>query len=152
MANHSVFLPGEPHGQRSLAGYGPEGHKESETTEQLTHVRNRFSVKTRRRKWGKFFRSWRREERTNEASETAVQSGQEIFGQFDGESWNYSCISGIGLFQYFCYIPALAEICPWGVWPWDKGTDVFRETGSEAISQLCSHSKSPESIFMTATV
>ena len=31
-----VFLPGEFHGQRSLAGYSPWGHKESDTTEQLT--------------------------------------------------------------------------------------------------------------------
>ena len=31
-----VFLPGESHGQRSLAGYGPWGHKESDTTEH-TH-------------------------------------------------------------------------------------------------------------------
>ena len=30
-----VFLPGESHGQRSLAGYSPWGHKESDTTEQL---------------------------------------------------------------------------------------------------------------------
>ena len=29
----SVFLPGESHGQRSLVGYGPQGHKELETTE-----------------------------------------------------------------------------------------------------------------------
>ena len=28
-----VFLPGEPHGQRSLAGYSPQGRKESDTTE-----------------------------------------------------------------------------------------------------------------------
>ena len=28
-----VFLPGEFHGQRSLAGYSPQGCKESETTE-----------------------------------------------------------------------------------------------------------------------
>ena len=28
-----VFLPGESHGWRSLAGYGPWGHKESDTTE-----------------------------------------------------------------------------------------------------------------------
>ena len=27
-----VFLPGEFYGQRSLAGYGPQGHKETETT------------------------------------------------------------------------------------------------------------------------
>ena len=28
-----VFLPGESHGQISLAGYSPWGHKESDTTE-----------------------------------------------------------------------------------------------------------------------
>ena len=27
-----VFLPGESHGQRSLAGYSPCGHKESDMT------------------------------------------------------------------------------------------------------------------------
>ena len=30
-----VFLPGEFHGQRSLAGYSPWGHKESDMTERL---------------------------------------------------------------------------------------------------------------------
>ena len=33
LATHSVFLPGEFHGQRSLIGYSPWGHKESDTTE-----------------------------------------------------------------------------------------------------------------------
>ena len=28
-----VFLPGECHEQKSLAGYNPQGHKESDTTE-----------------------------------------------------------------------------------------------------------------------
>ena len=28
-----VFLPGEFHGQRTLAGYSPRGHKELDTTE-----------------------------------------------------------------------------------------------------------------------
>ena len=32
------FLPGESHGQRSLVGYSPCGHKESDMTEQLTHT------------------------------------------------------------------------------------------------------------------
>ena len=31
-----VFLRGESHGQRSLAGYSPWGHKESDTTERLS--------------------------------------------------------------------------------------------------------------------
>ena len=33
-----VFLPGEPHGQRSLAGYSPRGRKESDTTEATSHT------------------------------------------------------------------------------------------------------------------
>ena len=36
MATHSVFLPGKFHGQKNLAGYSPWGHKESDTTEQLS--------------------------------------------------------------------------------------------------------------------
>ena len=35
-----VFLLGESHGQRSLAGYSPLGYKESDTTEQLTQMKN----------------------------------------------------------------------------------------------------------------
>ena len=31
-----VFLPGESHGQRSLVGHSPWGHKELDTTEPLT--------------------------------------------------------------------------------------------------------------------
>ena len=38
MATHPVFLPGEYQGQRSLAGYGPWGHRESDTTVQITHT------------------------------------------------------------------------------------------------------------------
>ena len=30
-----VSLPGESHGRRSLVGYSPRGHKESDTTERL---------------------------------------------------------------------------------------------------------------------
>ena len=33
--NTPVFLPGESHGERSLVGYSPRGHKESDTTERL---------------------------------------------------------------------------------------------------------------------
>ena len=31
-----VFLPGKPHGQRSLVGYSPWGYKEPDMTEQLS--------------------------------------------------------------------------------------------------------------------
>ena len=33
-----VFLPGEFHGQRSLAGYSPYGHKESDMTKATEHA------------------------------------------------------------------------------------------------------------------
>ena len=33
-----VFLPGQSHGQRSLAGYSPWGHKELNTTKVTEHV------------------------------------------------------------------------------------------------------------------
>ena len=34
-----VVLPGESHGQRSLAGSGPLGHRESDTTELTKNAR-----------------------------------------------------------------------------------------------------------------
>ena len=36
-----VFLPGESHGQRRLVGYSPQGHKELDTTEQLSTHRKK---------------------------------------------------------------------------------------------------------------
>ena len=36
----AVFLPGESHGQKSLAGYGPWGHKELDVTERLSTVQH----------------------------------------------------------------------------------------------------------------
>ena len=46
-----VFLPGESHGQRSLAGYSPLGRKELDITEQLTlSLRTVVSVEWWRRK------------------------------------------------------------------------------------------------------
>ena len=35
MAPHSVLLPGESHGRRSLVGCSPSGRQESDTTERL---------------------------------------------------------------------------------------------------------------------
>ena len=36
MATHSSILAWKICGQRSLAGYNPQGHKESDTTERVT--------------------------------------------------------------------------------------------------------------------
>ena len=38
MATTPVFLPGESHGQRNLAGHGPWGRRESDTTEVTKHA------------------------------------------------------------------------------------------------------------------
>ena len=45
-----VFLPGESHGQRILAGYSPWGGKESDVTEQPTHTKI-WKLRTRREEW-----------------------------------------------------------------------------------------------------
>ena len=37
-----VFFPGKSHGQRSLEGYSPRGHKESDTTERPTHMHTKY--------------------------------------------------------------------------------------------------------------
>ena len=42
----AVFLPEKPHEQRSLAGYSPWGHKESDTTERLNHLQGFWSLGT----------------------------------------------------------------------------------------------------------
>ena len=39
-----VFLPGESHGQKSLMGYGPQGQKESNTTEATQHTDPFWSI------------------------------------------------------------------------------------------------------------
>ena len=41
-ATHSSILAWEIHRQRSLVGYSPWGHKESDTTEQLTPIEGNF--------------------------------------------------------------------------------------------------------------
>ena len=47
----SVFLPGESHGQRSLVGYCPWGHKESDTAERLTDTHHViYNIKENRKK------------------------------------------------------------------------------------------------------
>ena len=40
----SIFLPGESHGQRSLVGYRPWGHKESDMLVGLTVLVNPWTV------------------------------------------------------------------------------------------------------------
>ena len=39
-----VFLPGQSHGQRSLASYSPQGYKESDMTEVTWHVNRYWSL------------------------------------------------------------------------------------------------------------
>ena len=39
-----VFLPGEAHGQRSLVGYSPWGHKELDTIKGAQHAHQRLGL------------------------------------------------------------------------------------------------------------
>ena len=52
-----VFLPGESHGQRSLVGYSPWGHKESDVTEATEHGRS-FKRKLREFRGIPVIRTW----------------------------------------------------------------------------------------------
>ena len=46
-----VFLPGKPQGQRSLVGYSPRGHKESDTAEHAGTDRKAVSCLPNRTMW-----------------------------------------------------------------------------------------------------
>ena len=41
-----VFLPGEPHGQRSVVGYGPKSCKELDTIEVTEHTHTHRSTES----------------------------------------------------------------------------------------------------------
>ena len=47
MATHSSILPGESHGQGSLVGYSPWGHKELDRTEATEHKHSFSSGRVR---------------------------------------------------------------------------------------------------------
>ena len=47
----AVFLPGKFHGQRSLGGYSPWGHKKSDTTEHSTEQKERSSTRESKKRW-----------------------------------------------------------------------------------------------------
>ena len=51
MATYSSILPGKSHGQRSLAGYSPWGHKELDTTERVTRYRVRQEWRLAQQCW-----------------------------------------------------------------------------------------------------
>ena len=56
MAPAPVSLPEESHGQRGLVGYSPWGHKESDTTEQLSiNSLKRVKVPCSQLTWAVFF-------------------------------------------------------------------------------------------------
>ena len=48
MATHSSVWPGESHGQRSLAGYSPWGHKELGMNEAVQHTESERKCESER--------------------------------------------------------------------------------------------------------
>ena len=66
-----VFLPGEFRGQRSLAGYSPQGHKEVDTTEWVT-----LALSFRSKKWANTGRPYNvRKACPSETSISHIQTG-----------------------------------------------------------------------------
>ena len=55
-----VFLPGEFHGQRNLAGYSPQGHKKSDTTEVTQHAHTHNDINLPKGKaWEREWKKWK---------------------------------------------------------------------------------------------
>ena len=55
-----VFLPGESHGQRSLAGYSPWDLKELDMTEQLTHTDSEILLVLKGNELSSHEKTWRK--------------------------------------------------------------------------------------------
>ena len=86
----AIFIPGESHGQRSLAGYSPWGHKESDTTElRLTLSRFQRMAFTCRLGWqipqpAKYFR--RPHKGTRQAKGRMVAESYKVLMKLTGAS------------------------------------------------------------------
>ena len=80
-----VFWPRESHGQRSLAGYSPWGHKELDMTERLTHLAR--WKRSKRRFWKE--KTIQSEMRRNWMQKTMSTSWspEEKLGSQRGHSW-----------------------------------------------------------------
>ena len=95
MATQSSILPGEFHGQRSLEGYNPCGHKESYTTEWLTHIYTG----------------------TLSLTETAPHVFHRSFHHFSFPSMMYgSSESSISSQMLIMYLKIAILVCVWGGW------------------------------------
>ena len=72
-----VFLPGESHGQRSLVGYSPWGHKELDTTEQLDNHNSLCATlkrQTKRKRFSVNFYCWRQRTKGNKLKKKKERS------------------------------------------------------------------------------
>ena len=67
-------MPGESHGQRSLVGYSPQGHKESEMTERLHFTSNNIIAETYK---VKIIRNITRNNKHNSVKDSLSISGYE---------------------------------------------------------------------------
>ena len=84
-----IFLPGESHGQRNLAGYSPSGRKEWDTTEQLTLT---YMQSKTRHKW---IHLQNRKRLTDTENRLWLPRGWAVWGR--GMDWEFG-VSGCGVF------------------------------------------------------
>ena len=86
-----IFLPGESHGQRNLAGYSPSGRKEWDTTEQLTLT---YMQSKTRHKW---IHLQNRKRLTDTENRLWLPRGWAVWGR--GMDWEFG-VSGCGVFIF----------------------------------------------------
>ena len=128
-----IFLPVDYHGQRSLVGCSPSGHKELDTTERLTH-RTFFMISGYLRggqKWASGFpgllmagvkrgascRLWTCDLSWPSMHFTGIVFGARRFGHMslhseDRHIYDTKCPMGVGGHKLF---PAM------GLWEWQRG-------------------------------
>ena len=101
MATHSSILAWRIHGQRSLVGYGPQGRKESDTTEIIQHAHLDAYLEGHLGRLSSTIRKGRR-------SSVAILQGTYLFGALRRQLGNSCelCLEEQGRFPEGCF-PAL---------------------------------------------
>ena len=125
----SVFLPGESHGQRSLVGYNPWGHKELDTTDRLTlwlytHTHTHIFHSS-----GFPSSSVGKESACNSEDPSSIPG----LGRSSGEGIGYSL-----LYSWASLVAQLVKNPPtmWETWVWSLGWEDTLEKGKATYSSI----------------
>ena len=111
MVKNPPAIPGESHGQRSLAGYSPQGHKESDRTEPLSTAQGPHTF---------WFGNW-----VLEKSVTIICT---YFCGLMTVKWkSLLCLALCDPMDYTVHGPLQARILEWVAFPFSRGSSQSRD-------------------------